>query len=363
MLIKEFKKYDLELALKENSLWQGENYPITKHRLISHITNPRLSEEDTLLTVSYDENNNINGYIGTLPDYIFTKSGKKKMAWFSTWWVNTNDKNSNLIGSLLFESAMKSYENNIGVSGFAASVERVYKASRKFISLKKLDGKIIYLKSPIRNIILEKYGKLSSFYFLFKIVDILINSFISIKTKSINIPEKFSLEYINEIDNDTQEFINGFHENNLTKRSKEELDWIIKYPWIIEGNIKDDKYYFSSTAKSVENIGLKIKDENNSIIAFLILRKKNNQLRITYTYFNKKYSDLVLKIISKESIKKGIEIVYLYNESLLSQLNKSNLPHIFSKSIIRKSIISKNFKNEISENLDLQEGDGDCAFT
>jgi len=365
MIIKEYNKSDLKEALKNNSLWEGDVFPITKHRLISHLHNPRASEDDVLLTISFDDNNFINGYIGTLPDYIYTNSGEQKIAWFSTWWVKPNDKNSNIIGSMLFENAMKSYDNNIGVSGFAPSVEKVYKASRKFISLKKLKCKIIYVGSPIKNLKLIKHPKLSSLYFALSIFDFFINLFMKIKVRSLKIPKDYSLEYINEIDNETSEIIKPFLKNELTKRSKQELDWILKYPWLVNSKdyTENEKYYFSSSAKNTETFGLKIKGNDNSILAFLILFKRDENLKLSYSYFKKEHSNIVLKVLSKECINRKTGILHINNNDLINIINKSNIPNFFSTDIIRKSLISKNYKNDLPDSFILQPGDGDCAFT
>jgi len=56
--------------------------PITKHRAISHIHNPRADDDDIILFLAY-ENEELVGYLGVLADKIYYQNSPIKCGWLS----------------------------------------------------------------------------------------------------------------------------------------------------------------------------------------------------------------------------------------------------------------------------------------
>jgi len=57
------------------------------------------------------------------------------------------------------------------------------------------------------------------------------------------------LEYVKEIDDELNTFIQANRKNELTKRGKEELNWMLQNPWVLAAPFKDrvsKKTFFSS---------------------------------------------------------------------------------------------------------------------
>ena len=83
MKISSYRIADLRRLLEDPVFWGQEVLPISKHRLVSHINNPRANEDDIVLLTAH-EDGNVEAYIGILPDLCFTSDGKtQKFGWFN----------------------------------------------------------------------------------------------------------------------------------------------------------------------------------------------------------------------------------------------------------------------------------------
>ncbi|MEF9477524.1 hypothetical protein OWR28_07190 [Chryseobacterium sp. 1B4] len=73
--LKTYNRKELEDFISSGDFQQYDFLPVTRHRALSHIQNPKASAEDTLLILAfYDEK--LVGYVGCFPDY-FDIDGKK----------------------------------------------------------------------------------------------------------------------------------------------------------------------------------------------------------------------------------------------------------------------------------------------
>ncbi|MBC7388471.1 MAG: hypothetical protein H7329_04610, partial [Opitutaceae bacterium] len=79
---------ELEAYIVSQEYLQTEIIPITKQRAASHVRNPRANPEDPALILAEEENGNVLGFIGLLPDFLFHPD-KKKVYWISCWWVHS----------------------------------------------------------------------------------------------------------------------------------------------------------------------------------------------------------------------------------------------------------------------------------
>ena len=160
MRIVEYTIDDLKELLTDEEFWKREVLPISKHRLISHINNPRALGTDLALIVSFnnkDDDNSIIGYLGMLPDKIFIKKDKEeKFAWMSCWWVDPKMNNRG-IGSKLLQRAVNFYKDNIG--GFHPS-DMAIKAlieNGKYSFIEEPQGIAVIFNSNTNYLLKEKF--------------------------------------------------------------------------------------------------------------------------------------------------------------------------------------------------------------
>ena len=80
MKIRQIKVGELAQYLESDEYRRTTVIPITAQRAVSHIQNPRADVEDVALILAEEENGNVLGFIGLLPDFIFQPE-KKKVFW------------------------------------------------------------------------------------------------------------------------------------------------------------------------------------------------------------------------------------------------------------------------------------------
>lgn len=120
--IETYNKIQLKELLNSDKFLSFDFLPITKHRALSHIQNPRAKDEDILLTLALEEEK-LAGYLGTFPDEIITEENNIKFAWLSTLYVNENFRWKKIDQKLL-DQAYLSYNNKIGITEFTKEAEK-----------------------------------------------------------------------------------------------------------------------------------------------------------------------------------------------------------------------------------------------
>ena len=367
MEIKEFTIADLKKAIILDNLWDTEIVPISKQRAISQVNNPRATEDDIVLLVGY-EDNRVIGYLGILPDTIFIDNKKHKIGWFSGWWVEPAQMNTG-IGVLLLFKALHHYNQSIAVLGLSDSAKKVYEASRKFITIKKLEVMIILFRLNSSYFLPRKIPKLKKFLQTLKFLDFVVNSIMNFRLfiwKRINnIHKNIKFEYINEIDEETKQFMAKYNKDELTRRSSVELNWIIKYPWILSSPLKDkisSGYYFSSESERYLYMNVKVFSSNDEMIGFIMFKLRDHHLEVPYLYYCSKHIKQILYVIGYHMIEMDVSIFMTHNEDLIRNFADIKFPYLYKRKTPSPSFISRRFKGINFENYHLQDGDGDRVF-
>ncbi|MFW5852121.1 MAG: hypothetical protein ACOCWB_07855, partial [Bacteroidota bacterium] len=136
--------------------------------------------------------------------------------------------------------------------------------------------------------------------------------------------QNMRFEYHTNINDVSDEIINNSAKGNYVQRGKEELDWILKYPWLIEGATADC-----------------------------------NSITIPYVYSDKTALDKVAKFLIYKMIELKINMITTFDDDLADALKKNRKYFLFTKQIKKPYLISK--KVDI-QSLSFQDGDGDCVF-
>lgn len=345
----------------------GADIPITLHRALSHTKNPRLDEEDIILLLAYQEDDMV-GYLGILPDFILkNKESPVKFGWLSCFWVSQKVRGGG-IGNKLISKSLELWQNQILSADYVLSTKKIYDRTNKFVNepyTKK--GIRLYVKSDLYNILPPKKEIYDKLKVLLKAMDFIANVALSIRLglyrKELS---HLQLEYIEEIDDEVNDFIIPKQDKQLFRRRKEELNWIIHNPWILSANKKSDldkKYYFSSTVSSFNFYSLKIRNAENKLIAFMIFTKIDCSLKMPYLYHDD-CLDTVIAVLNYHLIKWRIKTFTSFNTELAHRLQSSKTPAIFKKELQRNYLIASIFKDEVfNSNIEMQDGDADCCFT
>ncbi|MBE9467146.1 MAG: GNAT family N-acetyltransferase [Bacteroidetes bacterium] len=345
-----------------------ENIPISKHRALSYSKNPRINSNDNVMYLAYD-NDELVGYRTILPDYFYQDNTKNKIGWLSGSWVKP-DRRRTGISTKLFKTVYKEWIGNLAYTNYAPVAKALFDKTSKFIKFKSIEGIRAYNRFCFADLLPPK----SKFFFKIKSVlrffDFILNLFCDIRIIILNnflSIKNINFEYVTFIDDEINEFIKNKSEKEICRRSQNELNWIIKYPWIIEHAKKDDdnkRYHFSSTSKLFNNYNIKIYDNNKKLTAYLMLTVRDNRMSVPYCYYDNNINDII-KIIYKLMLKKHLSILTVYNNDIVEYLRNHSTPFLFKKKLFRNYFITKGLNSKFPENqlINFQDGDGDCAFT
>lgn len=358
--IETYNKQQLQEFITSKKFENYEFLPITKHRAISHCTNPRADENDVLLTLAF-EGEKLAGYLGTLPDEIYTNQGKIKFAWLSTLYVSENFRGKKIAQQLL-DKVFEKYENKIAITEFTIEAESLYQKTQKFDYITPKKGKRYYFRSDLETFLPAKKPFLENLKSMLRMVDFMINFTKSIAYQS-NKTLKFNYKIEKFIDQESENFITDFQKNSSYRTSKE-FNWIVKNPWVLEGKKKEENYLFSSFAHEFQYFIIKIYDEN-ALCDLGILQLRDGHLKISYLYCKNEYKNFS-EFLRNFILAKKVKMLTSYQSSFNNYVTEEkSLPFLYQKDFERRYFVSKELLKTLPKDyvFNFQDGDGDCIFT
>jgi len=326
--------------------------PISKHRAISHINNPRAFDDDVLLIIAYEETQML-GYLGILPDTI----QNFHVGWLSCIWVSPLARGKGIAKKMVL-MAYEAYQQHILITNYTPEAETLYHKLGIFEPLYVLKGKRFYRKMCLSKIIPHRFPRWANLLILYKGIDLLANLFINplLFLSLKKAPEKIKINKLEMFNEQHQHFIE-LHQQSIFNRTTLEWSWIKNYPWLKQVKIKSDeakRYHFSSEEKQFESKFYEVVYQNECVALMMILYK-NGHLRFPYIIYNKVYKKQLEQTLSY--------IVKKYNPHYVTLFSNDfdlKLQAFYKKNIIRKYLKTK----EIDINkVILYDGDGDAAFT
>jgi hypothetical protein len=367
MEIKAFTVTDLETALLSEDLWTTKTLPITKHRALSYCQNPRAEKDDPVLLVAYQDDQVI-GYLGLLPDKMFVGEATYKFGWLTSWWVDPTFATTG-VGAILLFKALTAYHQHLGVSGGSKVARQALQASQKFTALKTLPGLEVRFRFRVTKSMLRKLPAVKIFQVLFKICDVLIDEVVDLRCffwMRRNIAcRRLTYEYIHTIDEETSHFIQRHHQNDLTRKGKADLSWMMRYPWILSAPLEDSasrRYYFSSTASRFLYLGVKVFDQDLGMVGFFILKVRDDRIAVLYSYFESRHALSIIAAVVHHTFAMDVATLSLFDDRLVASFAELGCPCWSVKAVSRGFYLSKAFADIPLADYRFHGGDGDLAF-
>lgn len=352
-----FNKKELEAFVSSGAFNQYDFLPITKHRAISQINNPRATDDQTLLILAFYEGK-LAGYVGCFPDYFVVEGEKIQYAWLSTLYVNPEFQKKRPAKKLL-KKVFEEYKGRIAITEFTKEAEALYTIMGVFDDVFPKEGKRYYFRTDATGMIPEKKPKTRIGKPLFYVLDTVANSLLSLKNLGIEKPD-FKYEILDRADLESIDFAAGFSKN----RSAEEINIFIDYPWILEGK-KEAKYFFSSFAEVFKYFWVKIYDDQHKLAACLLLQLRDGYLKMPYL-FSEIEDEKILSFLSYFVIQNKVKGFTSYHTELNEAIQKYKLfPKIYERIFRREYLFHKQLLQELPESFNphFQDGDGDCMMT
>jgi hypothetical protein len=281
----------------------------------------------------------------------------------SCLWIDPEHRGKKIAQKLIL-ACFEAWDHRIILTEFTAEAGSLYHKINLFDPWIELKGRRWYIQSDLVFILPPKhhiFGKLKP---ILNIVDRSINAILNIRHFFDNRQNDNTTEGTNLSAGDNLLFkqlndSSGFH------RSAEELNWLMRFPWVLEGEneIESQRYHFTSYSRQFCCANVDIKDSLGKSYGIMIFTIRNGHLKIPYFTIScplDLLTNTLLKIIKNYRVK----TMTLYSKTLITYLQKNKSILSYSKDISRKYLISKTLSPIMLTNQTLlHDGDGDCGFT
>ncbi len=180
-----------------------------------------------------------------------------------------------------------------------------------------------------------------------------------------DICQRLTFEYISCIDEETGQFIQRHHQQDLTRKGKADLNWMMMYPWILSAPLKDSagkRYYFSSRSERFYYLGVKVFENNNEMVGFFMLKVRDDRMSVVYSYFESHHALSVTAAVVYHTLAMDVSILSLYDEQLVASFSELRCPYWSAKAVSRGFSLSKALADIPLTDYRLHGGDGDLAF-
>jgi GNAT superfamily N-acetyltransferase len=338
--------------------------PISKHRAISHANNPRALPDDTALVLIFFEEQ-LEAYLGVLPDWIYPNNTQERCGWLSCMWVNPNLRGKG-IAKILINKVFDDWQHRILVTEFTPSAKGLYDSTKQFEDLAQPQGLRLFLRFNLTAILTRKFSWASNIKPLLKVTDAALNLLNKLRLQLVrpkSMPDNWS--YITQIDNELDTFIQGFQMQGFTRRKASDLQWIQDFPWLFEGDplgTEAQRYHFSSAVQSFKTLQIKLIDKQNNIRAFFTLSMRDGSMKVPYCFCPPDLIPQVASLINHHAIEHGVYQLSIFHPDLVQYYQRNSQPFFYKRGLQRHYIISKVFQHSHTT-LQIQDGDADCAFT
>jgi GNAT superfamily N-acetyltransferase len=363
----EIKYYTIETIgdlISDPGFARWKNLPVTRHRAISHMHNPRVNPDDKILFIAFD-GDEVAGYLGVLGDKVFMDQFPVRIGWLSCFYVDPAFRGKNLSREL-FNRVMEAWDNTIFITNMAPETIRFYNKSGLFHEPVFKQGIRGFLRFNLADILPPKRSLFKKVLPLLNAFDHILNSANAIRLlfyKKYRLSAGIRIEYPESIGPETEMFVRQYNRHEWVKRGKPEWDWIMNYPWLLQSGEKDtesNRYYFSSVAKRFYYKRVQFKDEKGNSIAFFILSVRNNHLTVPYFYCISNYFEDACKFLVNTMLEEKISMITTFNKDLSETLERMSTPFILKRPIKRPYLFPKTLD---IPGLEFQDGDGDSVFT
>lgn len=342
--------------------------PITSHRAMSHIQNPRAKDDDIALIIAM-EDDEIKGYIGLLPDELHHQGEVHRVAWLSCWWVQEGTGN---LGIQLFLKACQAWKRRMVITDFTPHIKTIIEKMRLFYFAPTAYGIRGFMRFNTAEVLPPKKPIFKTIRPLLKIGDTVANllNFGRLKLwKARQDKANYTIKQIERIDKATDLFIKKHQEKELIKRSAKELNWVLKNPWVLEEhatistNIQAEanRYYFSTLSPTFQYYPLQI-FQNHQLIGFLFLMNRDGHFKLPYVYFETTHLKTIISALFDFLYQKKAITFTVYHTDIKVFIENNPSPFFYKRLIPKDFAIGKKLGKEILQDGILQDGDGDYVF-
>lgn len=364
MRIQQIKLKELIDYVNSEEFAQLNEIPITKLRAESQVLNPRAESDDIVLTVAYNNENKVIGYVGALPDLI---KGSVKVAWNTCWYSDSNEGGTFALP--LFLQFVKDYKGKVLFQDLTPHTTKILRSLPNYFSfIGQKTGVKLFLRSCLAKIVPQKVKWTKSIRWLFSCLDFLLNLPIEVRLKVAIKKNSTDIqsEIVTTIDEEVGAFVEKHNNQELTKRGVAELNWILHNKWVKEGAKQDKEtekdYFFTYRVKKFRYHVLKMR-KGRDLIAVVILRQRNSTIETSYLYVEGGFSIKVTQQILAYIAELNCSTITTFHPDILKALEQTKFPILHKRNQNREIVVGNPLVEEIGKSPIVQDGDGDVVFT
>ncbi|MEO1449907.1 MAG: GNAT family N-acetyltransferase [Bacteroidota bacterium] len=367
MEIRAYTAAELNDFIRSESFKTLPVIPISRHRAASHTANPRLDPADQIMFIAW-EGEALAGYLGVFADRIYLNDQPEKAGWLSCMWVDPNMRGKGIAKKLL-RSVLDSWGNRILVTEFTPAAKGLYDRSETFMDLKKPVGMRGYLRANLAYLLPRRKPGLAGIKPLLRLTDGLLNLFNGLRLR-LWTPKMEGLNwtYIAEIDAELDAFIRERQAKQFTRRTAEDLNWMLRHPWVLtapEPDADSVRYHFSAVDTRFEFLAMRLTRADSQLAGLLILQIRGGHLKVPYAYVEQGLEHEAVQLIYRQALALKADMVSIWHPGLVAAMQAGGHPFYLRRQLQRHFITSKVFGEAFGRNgeVEIQDGDADAAFT
>jgi len=365
-MIKTLTRNELLDFTKSTEYKQLIQVPTSPFRALSFFHNPRGRDEQIIMLLYY-ENQELVGYLGVLADHMYWNEKPTEVAWLSALWVSETQRRKGTAYKMVMQMHTI-WNGHLMVSNWAPESKRLFDKTDIFTSLVNLQGKRFYLRLCLHDVLPPKKKLFRLTKPLLYLTDVAFNTFrdgflamANKKNYNFNFQTKAN-------DNEKNELIKQLSSHLPSKRSIEEFEWILKYPWIKETaeNEQDFKNYaFSYKAKRFCQGFIYVSNNEGMVNGLVFYTIRDNWLKIPYLYHEENDWAAIGNAIIAKCKNKRISVLTIFHQEISNYIQASTYPILKSKPLNFEIMISKKLNiSKVEETKSrFQAGEGDYIFT
>ena len=364
----EIKTYNAhQLAELVASPWfqQAPVIPISTHRALSHLQNPRLQPTDVLLLIAFEAQQML-GYLGVLPDTLYNEKRKALHGgWLSCMWVNPELRGQGIAKKLL-ATAFEKWNHHILVTEFTTEAKALYDRSGQFVDLQKKQGLRCYLRFNLHQVLPKKNDRWKPWSGLLKVVDSLANRPQNWRLRFLQKSGNSNWVLVESMDGRLQKFIEQQQAFSFETRMAKDLQWIVEKPWLKQGKADSEsvRYHFSSVTNRFENRWYVCK-RAGEIVGFLFVTIRNDHLKVPYFFATDSLIDSALQFLKELMIEERLAMLTVFHPQLVGLLQQADHSFLYQRKIYRNYIVTATLAANFDslKTVAIQDGDADAVFT
>ncbi|WP_339916538.1 hypothetical protein [Yeosuana marina] len=336
-------KKQLREALDLNTYWQNKEVVMPKSKARWLLKNERIEEDDYVAIIGL-ENTQIIGYTLIVPDIIQTKDHKTcKIHWIHIWCVDKNCKDG-ILGPYIFNKTIKILNQQVLLNSYQENTNKFFDKGPFEIINKRLRYTVFFNLEP--DIIISKFP-------IFKYVDWLIVLCNKTIVKSVNylnqkklkkITAHLTYEYLNELDEETWEFLSKRCQNDFTVKTKSVINWHIDNSQYTQTPISKKfkfSYYSTGFSENIYSYTLKIL-EDTALIGFISYVVNGMEFNLKYFICkDNTYGEKCMAALMEHFFKSKASYIITDDTKLVQQIKNQYKP-VFTYQIEKKTIAHKN---------------------